>query len=113
MALISYMSSVPAANLPDLGIVGADKFAHFSEFLVLGILLTRAMLGQSLKISLSWTIVLSIIIAIFYAAIDEWRQVLIPGRQVDIFDFLADAAGIVLGTLLLLRRYLGAKDKAI
>ncbi len=107
------MSSVPAADLPDLGIVGADKFAHFSEFLVFSILLTRAILGQSLKISLSWAIVLSIIIAIFYAAIDEWHQIFIPGRQADILDFAADIVGIVLGTLLLLRRWLGAKDKTV
>ena len=113
MAVISYMSSVPATDLPDLGIVGADKFAHFSEYLVLGMLLTRAMLGRGLKISLSWTIVLSIIIAVFYAAIDEWHQVFIQGRQADIPDFAAGAAGIALGTLLYLRRYLGAKDKAV
>lgn len=110
---MSYASSVPAANIPDLGVVGADKFAHFSEFLVFGILLSRAMLGQGPKISLSWAIVLSIIIAIFYAAIDEWHQVLIPGRHADIFDFLTDAAGIVVGSLLLLRRHLGAKDKTV
>ena len=112
-ALIFYASSVPAVNIPDLGIFGTDKFAHFLEFLVFGILLTRAMLGQGPKISLSWTIVLSIIIAIFYAAIDEWHQMVIPGRQTDILDFLADVAGIVVGSLLLLRRYLGAKDTTV
>jgi len=106
------VSSVPAANLPDLGIVGADKFAHFSEFLVLGILLTRAILGQGPKISLSWAVILSIIISVFYAAVDEWYQTLIPGRQFDILDLAADVAGIVLGTLLYLRRWSGAKDKA-
>ena len=113
MAVISCFSSVSGDRLPDLGIIGADKFAHFSGFLVFSILLTRAMFGQSLKISLSWTIVLSIIIAIFYAAIDEWHQVLIPDRQADVLDFAADVAGIILGSMLYLRRWLGAKDKTV
>lgn len=113
MAIISYMSSVPGDNLPDLGIIGADKFAHFLEFLVLGMLLTRAILGQGPKISLSWAIILSIIISVLYAAIDEWHQAFIPGRQVDSLDFAADAAGVILGSLLFLRRWIGAKDKAV
>lgn len=112
-AVISYMSSIPGDNLPDLGFVSADKFAHFSEFLVLGILLTRATLGQGPKISLSWAVILSIIVSVFYAVIDEGRQAFIPGRQVDILDLAADAAGAVLGTLLCLRRHFGAKDKTI
>ena len=112
-ALISYMSSIPGDSLPDLGIVGADKFAHFTEFLVLGMLLTRAILGQGPKISLSRAVILSIIVSVFYAAIDEGHQALIPGRQVDILDFAIDVAGIVLGTLLYLRRHFGAKNKTV
>ena len=112
-ALISYMSSVPGDNLPDLGVVGADKFTHFIEFLVLGILLARAILGQNLKISLFWAIALSIIIGVFYAAIDEWHQVFIPGRQVDILDFAANIFGMIVGTLLYLRRWLGAKNNTV
>lgn len=107
------MSSVPGDNLPDLGIIGADKFAHFSEYMVLGLLLTRALISRNLKISLSRVLILSIIISVFYAAVDEWHQALMPGRQADILDFAADAAGTVLGTLLYLRRYLGAKDRAV
>ncbi|MCX5679352.1 MAG: VanZ family protein [Candidatus Omnitrophica bacterium] len=113
MAIISYISSVPGDNLPDLGIAGVDKFAHFSEYLVMGILLTRALFGQNLKINLFRAVILSIIIAVFYAAIDEWHQVFIPGRQADILDFAADVAGITLGSMLYLRRYLGAKNKTV
>lgn len=107
------MSSVPSDNLPDLGFVGADKFAHFSEFLVLGILLTRAILGHGPKISLSWAVILSIIISVFYAAVDEGYQTFIPGRHVDLLDFAADVGGVVLGTLLCLRRHIGARDKTV
>lgn len=110
-AVISYMSSLSGDNLPDMGIVGADKFAHFSEYLVLGMLLTRAIFGQAPKISLSRALLLSIIISVLYAAVDEWHQTLIPGRQADVLDFAADIAGIILGSMLYLRRWLGAKDK--
>jgi len=111
--MISYTSSVSGDNIPDLGVIGADKFAHFSEYLVLGILLIRAILSQGPKISLSWVVILSIIISVLYAAIDEWHQVFVPGRLASIFDFAADSVGVVVGTLLYLRRYLGAKDKAV
>jgi len=110
---MSYFSSVPGDNLPDLGIIGADKFAHFLEYLVFSMLLARGIFGQNLKISLSWALILSIIISVFYAAIDEWHQVFIPGRQADILDFAADFAGIALGSMLYLRRYLGAKNKTV
>jgi VanZ family protein len=112
MGAISFFSSVPARGLPDVGVIGADKFAHFSEFMVLGIVLTRAMLGMMPKISLFRSVFLSIIIAVLYAAADEVYQIFIPGRQADILDFVMDFFGLVTGTLLYLRRHQGAKDKA-
>ena len=108
MIVISSLSSVPADNIPDLGVVGADKFVHFTEFLVFGILLLRA-LSSNLKISLFWIAVLSIIVFCFYAAIDELHQLWIPGRCVDIFDFLADVSGALLGAFLYFRRSLSCR----
>jgi len=109
MIVISAVSSAPADSIPDLGFVGADKFVHFTEFLVFGMILLRALSGSSLKINLFWIVVLSIIISCFYAAIDELHQLLIPGRQADIFDFLTDAAGAILGTFLYFKRSLSCR----
>jgi VanZ family protein len=107
--VISAVSSSPADNIPDLGFVGADKFVHFTEFLVFGIILLRALSGSNLKINLFWTVVLSIIISCFYAAIDELHQLFIPGRQADIFDFFADVSGALLGIFLYFRRSLSCR----
>jgi len=122
MIVISAISSAPADNIPDLGLVGADKFVHFTEFLVFGMILLRALSGSNLKINLFWMVVLSIIISCFYAAIDELHQLLVPGRpacldinslqsgrQADIFDFLADTAGAILGAFLYFKRSLSCR----
>ncbi len=109
MIVISAVSSAPTDSIPDLGVVGADKFVHFTEFLVFGMILLRALSGSNLKINLFWMVVLSIIISCFYAAIDELHQSFIPGRRADIFDFLADAAGAILGVFLYFKRSLSCR----
>ncbi len=67
-----------------------DKVKHFSAFFLLGTLMcyvtnSQRWLGRFLAIGLA---------GMAYAAIDELTQHLVAGRYPDIFDFLADSAGL-------------------
>ena len=90
------------------------KLAHFTEYLVLGILAVNALrlhvgssernpkdgtaaFSQNLLIpTLSWAF------CILYAASDEFHQLFVPGRAGLITDVCIDSAGALLGILLFL-----------
>jgi hypothetical protein len=71
-----------------------DKGAHFAAFSLLTLLLWRA--GGMLAFAMA--------AALIFAALDEWRQAYVPGRESDARDFLADLCGILAtGALILLQ----------
>jgi hypothetical protein len=81
-----------------LPLVGGDKVLHFGAYLVLSLLLVIAwhLAGGILTrrhLVIAWIAVLA------YAAFDEITQILV-GRDCDIKDWLADAAGAAIGILL-------------
>ena len=93
MAVIVGMSSIPGHDLPDLGLWSFDKVVHAIEFGLLGILLYRALRFPRPV----WRpYLLTLLIGIPFAALDEIHQLFVPGRFCDIYDFLMDVAGIVL-----------------
>ncbi len=69
---------------------GCDKIAHFVEYFILGWALRfwsrtgrpRFLAG-----------------GIAFAAFDEFHQKYVPGREMSLWDFVADAAGITAGFL--------------
>lgn len=71
-----------------------DKGAHLTEYTLLGFLLGGIRWRRS-----KWSAVL---VGWTYAAIDEWHQSWVPGRESSAADWLADAAGILLGCLLVI-----------
>lgn len=93
MAAIFVLSSIPGKEIPKIEIPHIDKFIHFSEFFILGLLLIRAFLNTDPKRSLPRLIVLSIIIAFLYAAVDEWHQYFVSDRTPELFDILFDYIG--------------------
>ena len=99
-SLIFILSSIPTLKSPDLGISFEDKIYHILEYAAFGILLQRGAElsgGRSLK-----RILLISILGICYGASDEIHQLFVPGRECDLFDFLADAAGVLTGQALFL-----------
>lgn len=72
--------------------------AHFFIFFVLTLLLINAfrVSGYSDYKVLLYTI----IIAIIYAAADEFHQLFVPGRTADIKDIFVDGFGIIFGMIL-------------
>jgi len=70
-----------------------DKVAHMGEYLVLGLLLVRA-LRASLRVSRPlFAAMIAIGLVVLVGAADESLQSFIPGRQSDIFDLTADVLG--------------------
>lgn len=69
-----------------------DKVVHFSVFATLAIGLRMMMPKQSL--------LLIAVLGLFIGAADEFHQMLVPGRQPDLDDWLADLAGTLAGLAL-------------
>ncbi len=76
------------------GVVSNDKMAHFCGFAGLAFLLAwvLAPFRPSRRV-----IVVTFLVAITYAAMDELTQTLVPNRGADIHDWYADAAGSMIG----------------
>lgn len=93
LALIWLVSSLPGKSLPAPRLLSLDKLAHIGVYLVLGLLTNRAVIrvGWSSQ-NLGW-IYLALLVS---SGLDEWHQHLIPQRSVSVWDFAANAAGLVL-----------------
>ena len=78
---------------PPIIFPNADKLLHAGEYLVLGLLLVRAV-RATLRVSRPlFAATIAICLVVVVGAADESLQSLIPGRQSDIFDLLADVVG--------------------
>ena len=67
------------------------KLAHFTEYLILGILIYN----YSLKLDLST------LICLLYAISDEIHQIFTPGRSCQIKDVIIDLLGAICGILII------------
>jgi VanZ family protein len=89
--IILAISSIPYLSTPSMEFKIEDKIAHFGEYLVLGVLLAHGFSRQRWgpgKVFLA-----SAGIAGLFGILDEIHQLIIPGRQMDALDILADVAG--------------------
>jgi VanZ family protein len=98
--LIYFLSSIPQQNIPPIRLLDFDKFLHLIEYLLYGCTLVLAFArSKSEKIAANSTM-LSIITGILYAISDEVHQIWVPGRDCNLFDFIADATGLLIGIFL-------------
>ena len=70
------------------------KLAHFSVYLVLGILVSRAMVKNGFKGNV---FIISFLICATYAASDELHQLFVPGRGCQLKDVIIDSLGSFVG----------------
>ena len=99
---------LPAASPEHLDALHATirKGAHVFEYLVLGVLLVRALRHEGLRgTALAATAVL---IGVAYAALDETHQAFVPGRTPSTGDVAVDAMGLVAGVGLAIAWIAGA-----
>lgn len=71
------------------------KTAHFSEYAILGMLLTGVL--RAFGVKKAW---LPLLLGALYAVTDEWHQMYSPGRTGKVMDILIDAAGVMTGVLI-------------
>ena len=82
------------------------KCGHFSEYTVLGILLTaaarqiRRCISESRQAVTKEVTILPALCALLYACSDEFHQRFVPGRSCELRDVCIDFSGALLGILL-------------
>ena len=81
----------------DIAHEGVRKLAHFAEYLILGVLLYRA-LHVERRSSLR-AAVLAVALAALYAASDELHQSFVRGRHASPVDCAIDSVGLLIGLL--------------
>ena len=92
LTVIFALSSQPNLQSP-IRLLYVDKFLHAGEYMVLGLLLVRA-LRATLRVSRPlFAAMIAIGLVVTVGAADEFLQSFIPGRQSDIFDLQADVLG--------------------
>lgn len=99
-AFILLLTSIPGSDIPHVGFLSfhaSDKLVHATMYGIFAWLATRALTrsGQPLLRS----ILLVILGIMVFGALDEWHQQFIPGRSMDLFDWLADLSGATIGTI--------------
>ena len=74
------------------------EIAHFSIYTLLGILLMG--LANTYEFSNKKRVILSIVIGILYASLDEFHQSFVPGRAALLTDVLIDTMGTITGIVI-------------
>lgn len=77
---------------------GFDKVAHFGVYGLLGTALLRAPIVWRRR----GRILLTVCLASFFGATDEWHQYFVPGRSCEFLDWVADTLGPALAVTLYL-----------
>jgi VanZ family protein len=98
--VIFYLSHQPTLPIP-MRFAHQDKVMHFCAYFLLGLLAAHAMGGLPVKQRFWWALAL----ASAYGVSDEFHQSFVPGRSVDLLDWVADTAGAWCGALTYLRAW--------
>lgn len=86
LALLS-LSTIPGTSLPPSDLPGLDKLIHLTLYAGLGWLLAGT----------HWPTPILLALALCAGAMDELYQLITPGRQASLGDWLADALGSLTG----------------
>ena len=90
MCIIWALTSLPANEIPDINLFGIDKLAHFGVYFVWS-LIARLNAKDKSRINIGIFIFMLIM-----AVLDECHQHYIPGRNVSIYDLLANWLGVII-----------------
>jgi VanZ family protein len=111
MALIFYVSSLPATDIPDLGWadVVAKKIGHALGFGLLSITYLCAISTQLKRPKRYW---LAWLLTVAYGLTDEFHQSFVPSRNASLLDVGIDAAGAAIILRLLYYYYSNSSSKS-
>jgi VanZ family protein len=92
-------TTLPAERLPSVGF--SDKINHFIAYFVLAVLVNLTLIYQrKSRFLFEKATVATIVLCLFYGAVDELHQMLVPGRFAETWDWFADALGVFAGVLI-------------
>lgn len=98
---------VTATSIPNLRTPpeypNADLIFHIVVYLVLAVLAARAVFMTGYRHKGLWALLL--LLGLGLAAIDEYHEILIPGRTASFLDFSLNVAGFMAGTGISKLRY--------
>jgi len=89
LAVLYINSRAMAPGTCEYGFTWPDKFEHLIAFFVLSLLLDFAIPGKPFN-------TLKVVLLLLYGAGIEFSQLLVPFRDCDTADFIADILGIIL-----------------
>jgi VanZ family protein len=92
--MIFAISAIPQIT-PSFGFKFEDKILHFIEYSIFSFLLFLAFFTSRKEFFKKNVFLFCSLIGIAYAFSDELHQKFVPGRNCDLFDFLADSLGII------------------
>jgi VanZ family protein len=106
--LIFFFSAQPSlsTNLGNWDLI-LRKAAHIAEYAILFLLLWRALRQHLAREQIA--LIFAALIALAYAASDEWHQTFVQGRSGKALDVGIDLTGILLAFLLASRRLRSAE----
>jgi len=94
MVINHWFSRVVGKEITPLNNFMLRKAAHFTEYLILGFFLAKALAsGASLRYAFHYALLAGII----YAGLDEFHQYFVPGRAMLFCDVMLDSAGVLCG----------------
>jgi VanZ family protein len=95
--LIFLESSIPASAIPESEIFRWDKLIHLCIYFVFALLIYRALSFEGVSPKLrSFAAIITVFVIALFGASDEYHQHFVPGRSMDLFDWIADTLGAVL-----------------
>jgi VanZ family protein len=98
--LLFIATSLPVERLPSIGFT--DKINHFIAYFILAILVNLTLIYQrKSRLLFNKAPIATIVICLFYGALDEVHQMFVPGRFAETLDWVADVIGTVAAVLLI------------
>jgi VanZ family protein len=92
------LSSIPGKSFPDLNWLSYDKLLHIGEYLIFGFLVSNV-LRKPIP-NRTYLLLITLLLAGTFGGLDELYQHLIPGRLPSYRDWIADAIGVLTGSLI-------------
>ena len=105
--VIFILISVPMPEYEGYEFTYYDKAVHIFLFGILAYLIIYALISKPAvkKRQLKLILIISILASILYAGLSEYTQIFVPGRDVNIFDFLAGVLGILIAQLYAYKKF--------
>ncbi len=91
IVIIFLLSSTPPSTVSSIQIYGLDKIIHFIEYFILGVIY---------RFSINQLLSKYYFLIILIPIIDEFIIQDYSGRNVDVFDFIANVLGLIFGIII-------------